>query len=233
MENQTKKSITVVTLILKLLLIVLLLIICTAGIKYIFNRKNQAKISELQNLIIEMRSALNIDSVRQYNIKKAISIIDLYNVKMPRHQKYEIAEEIYNMANKYSNLNVDLLCATITYETGGTWDPEFTSGSGAMGLMQIMPVTAMFVASQENINWSTAQDVLFNPIYNIRIGSRFLSALIELYDVDGGLAAFTDGQRRGALWLKNDKAPGILSKEGAEIVQAIQNLYNEYQELVL
>ncbi|MBN2413843.1 transglycosylase SLT domain-containing protein [candidate division KSB1 bacterium] len=233
MENQIKNSSAVVTLILKLLLIILLLIICTAGIKYIFNKKNQVKIAELQNLIIEMRTALNIDSVRQYNIKKAISIIDLYNVKMPRHKKYEIAEEIYNMAIKYSNLNVELICATITYETGGTWDPEHTSDSGALGLMQIMPVTAMFVASQENINWSTAQDVLFNPIYNIRIGSRFLSALIELYDVEGGLAAFTDGQRRGALWLKNDKASGILSKEGGEIVQAIQRLYKEYQELIL
>ncbi len=232
MENQIKNSNAILNLIFKLLLIILILIICTVGVKYIFNKKNQAEISELQSLIIEMRTALNIDSVRQYNIKKTISIIDLYNVKMPRHQKYEIAEEIYNMTNKYSNLNVDLICATITYETGGTWDPEFTSNSGALGLMQIMPLTGMFVASQESINWSSAQDVLFNPIYNIRIGSRFLSALIELYDVDGGLAAFTDGQRRGALWLKNDKALGILSKEGSEIVPAIQRLYKEYQELV-
>ena len=140
MENQIKNSKPILNLILKLLLIILILLTCTVGVKYIFNKKNQFKIAELQNIIIEMRTALNIDSVRQYNIKKAISIIDLYNVKMPRHQKYEIAEEIYNMAKKYSNLNVDLICAIITYETGGTWDPEFTSDSGALGLMQIMPV---------------------------------------------------------------------------------------------
>jgi len=232
MENQIKNSGSVLNLILKLLLIIFILILCTTGVKYIFNKKNQIRIAELQNIIIEMRTALNIDSIRQYNIKKTISIIDQYNLKMPRYQKYEIAEEIYNMANTYSNLDVDLICAIITYETDGTWDPEFTANSGALGLMQIMPVTGMFVASRENINWSTAQDVLLNPIYNIRIACRYLSALIELYDVDGGLAAFTDGQRRGALWLKNDKANGILSKQGSEIVPAIQKLYQEYQELV-
>jgi len=233
MEKQIKKANLLLNFTLKLLFILLILIICIVGMKFVFDKKNQMKIAELQNIIIELKTALNIDSVRQYNIQKVISIIDQYNIKMPKHQKYEIAEEIYNMAIKYSNLNSDLICAIITYETGGTWDPESTSIYGALGLMQIMPVTGMFVAVQESINWSSAKDVLFNPLYNIRIGSRYLSALIELYDVDGGLAAFTDGQRRAALWLEKEKAIGILSREASEIVPAIHRLYEEYQELVL
>ena len=207
----------------------MLIVICTVGLKITLDRKNEKKILELQSIITELQTALNIDSVRQYNIKKVISIIDQYNIKMPRYQKYEISEEIFNMANTYSNLNVELICATITWETGGTWNAETVSSSGALGLMQIMPVTGMFVAGNEDINWSSAKEVLFNPIYNIRIGCRYLSALIELYDVDGGLAAFIDGQRRAALWVGKGRPYGVLSEDAREIVPSIQQLYEEYQ----
>ncbi|HPG41647.1 MAG TPA: lytic transglycosylase domain-containing protein [bacterium] len=232
MEKQIKRFNYILNLSLKALLVIMLIVICTVGLKITLDRKNEKKILEMQSIINELRTALNIDSVRQYNIKKVISIIDQYNIKMPRYQKYEIAEEIFNMANTYSNLNVDLICATITWETGGTWNAETVSPSGALGLMQIMPVTGMFVAGYEDINWSSAKEVLFNPIYNIRIGCRYLSALIELYDVDGGLAAFIDGQRRAALWVGKGRSYGVLSDEAREIVPAIQQLYEEYQQKV-
>ncbi|RPH99279.1 MAG: hypothetical protein EHM72_11525, partial [Calditrichaeota bacterium] len=111
------------------------------GIKYAINTKNEIKISDLEKNLMEMRSAITTDSIRQFNIQKIIAIIDQYNLTMPRVKKYEIAEEIYTMTKKYPVLNVDLLCATITHESAGTWDPEIISPAGAMGLMQIMPAT--------------------------------------------------------------------------------------------
>jgi len=180
-----------------------------------------------------MRASIHVDSVRQYNIAKIISIIEQYNVVIPLHQKYEIAEEIYRMAQKYSNLNVDLLCATITHESGGTWDPNVVSPAGAMGLMQVMPTTGMFVAAYEDVVWTSPEEILFNPIYNIRIGSRYLSTLIELYDLDGGLAAYNGGEYRAALWLGKGKAYGILAPETQDYVPAIRKLYAEYQNFKL
>jgi soluble lytic murein transglycosylase len=152
---------------------------------------------------------------------------------MPRVKKYEIAEEIYAMTKKYPVLNVDLLCATITHESAGTWDPEIISPAGAMGLMQIMPATGMFIAAYEGISWTSAQEILFDPIYNIRLGARYLSSLIELYDVDGGLAAYNGGEQRASLWIESGKMGGVLAKETQHYLPAIQRLYEEYKSFKL
>jgi soluble lytic murein transglycosylase len=162
-----------------------------------------------------------------------MTIIDQYNPTMSSGLKYEIAKEIHNVSIKYENLNIDLICATITHESAGTWSPDITSKAGAMGLMQVMPTTGMFVAVYEDITWTSAEDILFNPIYNIRIGSRYLSSLISLYDVDGGLAAYNGGERRAALWLGSGKANGILAEETEKYVPAIMRLYDEYQAFTM
>jgi soluble lytic murein transglycosylase-like protein len=233
MNSEKQNTSTSAKLILNLLVGITLITVMLVGIKYAINRKNEIKIAELEKNILEMRSAISTDAIRQYNIQKIIAIIDQYNIVMPRAKKYEIAEEIYAMTKKYSNLNVDLLCATITHESAGTWDPEIKSAAGAMGLMQIMPATGMFIASQEDIIWTSAQEILFDPIYNIRLGARYLSSLIELYDVDGGLAAYNGGETRASLWIHTGKKSGILAKETQHYIPAIQRLYKEYSSYTM
>lgn len=218
---------------LNFLIGIALIIVVLVGIKYAINKQNEMKIAELEKNILVMRSAISMDSIRQHSIRKVISIIDQYNTRMSRPEKYEIAEELFNMTEKYPNLNIDLLCATITHESAGTWDPEIVSPAGAMGLMQIMPATGMFVAAHEGIAWQSAEEVLFDPIKNIRIGSRYLSSLISLYDVDGGLAAYNGGEARAALWLGQGKRNGILAKETQRYVPAIQRLYEEFKSYTM
>jgi membrane-bound lytic murein transglycosylase MltF len=230
MEEKKQYRLALIKAVFMVVAIFALVVAIGVGVRYMLNNKHAAQISKMEKNILEMQSTLSVDSIRQYNIKKIISIVDEYNVTMPVHQKYEIAEEIIRMTTKYDNLNVDLICATITHESAGTWNPEIQSPAGAKGLMQIMPATGMFVAAYEDINWLSANEVLFNPIYNIRIGSRYLSSLIENYDVDGGLAAYNGGERRAALWIGSGKAAGILPKETQEYVPAIQRLYEEYKD---
>jgi soluble lytic murein transglycosylase len=232
--NQGKKTTSLLSKIgFWMLILCGISVVSYIGMRTLEVQEDRMKIAELEKQINDMRSALDADSVRQFNIQKIITIIDQYNVEMPVHQKYEIAEEIFRMANKYSNINVDLICATITHESAGTWDPEVVSPAGAMGLMQIMPTTGMFVATFENLVWSSPEEILFDPIYNIRIGSRYLSTLIDLYDIDGGLAAYNGGERRAALWLGNGKANGILARETQEYVPAVTKLYAEFQQFQL
>ncbi len=189
------------------------------------------RVRELEQSLQQLRASLNADSIRQYNIQKVMAIIQMYNPEMPSSQRYEIANEIYNMSLKYTNLDIDLLCATITHETAGTWDPEIISPAGAMGLMQIMPATAMFLASYEGITWSSPEEVLFNPIYNIRLGARFLASQIEYYDVDGGLAAYNGGEKWAALWVKSGRDDRILPAETREYLPAVLALYNEFANM--
>jgi soluble lytic murein transglycosylase len=233
MKANEKKYISIIRTTFWSLAILGLLTTVAVGFKYAYNREYETKIADLEKVINNMRSSINVDSIRQFNINKIISIIEQYNVEMPLHQKYEIAEEIYRMSEKYSNLNVDLICAAITHESGGTWDPNVISPAGAMGLMQLMPTTGMFVATYENIVWTSPEEILYNPIYNIRIGCRYLSTLIDLYDLDGGLAAYNGGEYRAALWLGKGKAYGILAPETQDYVPAIRKLYADYQNYKL
>lgn len=215
--------------------IIFLILMTAAGFSFKYFAKDQTneKMVRLERTLNELRAALNSDSIREYNIQKIMAIIDNFNTKMPSNKKYEIADEIYKMSIKYNNLDVDLICATITHESAMTWDPKVKSEAGAMGLMQVMPATGMYVSTYEKLSWTTPEDVLYNPIYNIRLGCRYLSSLIDFFDndVDAGLAAYNGGQKQAALWVANGKSDGILWAETRTYVPAILKLYLEYQSL--
>ncbi len=191
------------------------------------------KLMVLEKSLLDIRAAMNVDSVRQYNIQKIMKIIDKYNKTMPSGMKYEIADEIYNMSVKYTNLDVDLICATITHESGSTWEAEIVSEAGAMGLMQLMPALGLWIAYYEGITWTSPEEILFNPIYNIRIGSRMLSTFINMYDLEGGLAAYNGGEKRAAIWIANNKADGILWSETSNYIPYILKYYQEFKTLTL
>lgn len=187
------------------------------------------KMEEIERTLQSLRAAMNIDSVRQYQIQKIIGIIDQYNPGLAASLKYDIANEIYTMSTKYTNLSVDLICATITHESAMTWRQDIKSEAGAMGLMQIMPTTGILLAQFEGITWSAPEEILYNPIYNIRLGCRYLDALIQSYDMDGGLAAYNGGERRAALWLAHDKDNAYLWEETRGYVPAVLKLYEKFK----
>jgi soluble lytic murein transglycosylase len=199
------------------------------GSSYVIYRMAFARMEKLGQDVVNLRSAMNIDSVRQYQIQKVMKIIDMHNKGLSATESYDIANEIYELSLKYTNLNVDLICAVITHESAGTWNPKVVSKANAMGLMQIMPVTGFFLAEYENITWTSPEDVLFNPIYNLRIGTRLLSALITRYSLDGGLAAYNGGEKQAAIWLANGKNGKYLPDETREYVPAVQKLYARYK----
>ncbi|MBC7188235.1 MAG: transglycosylase SLT domain-containing protein [Calditrichaeota bacterium] len=212
--------------------VIVVALLATGGLLFrLLDLGPRHRVRELEQSLQQLRASLNADSIRQYHIQKVMAIIQMYNPEMPSSQRYEIANEIYNMTLKYTNLDVDLLCATITHETAGTWDPEIVSPAGAMGLMQIMPATGMFLASYEGLNWSSPEEVLFNPVYNIRLGARFLASQIEYYDVDGGLAAYNGGEKWAALWVRSGRDDRMLPRETREYLPAVLALYEEFANM--
>jgi len=209
--------------------IVIVLLVLALIQVYLSYRRSSFKMEKLSQEVVDLRSAMNIDSVRQYKIQKIMKIIRSHNPSLSSDEVYSIASEIYEMSIKYTNLDVDLLCAVITHESAGKWDPKIVSKAGAMGLMQIMPVTGFFLSEYENISWTSPEEIFFNPIYNIRLGSRYLSMLIERYGLDGGLAAYNGGEKQAAVWLKNGKDDKYLCAETRGYIPAVHKLYDEYQ----
>ena len=186
-------------------------------------------VADLEGRVVDLKAAMNVDSIRQYNINKVITIFDKRNSDLTRREKYEIANEIYEASQKYTNMSVELICATITKESGPAWKTDRISPAGAMGLMQIMPVTGMFMANYEGVTWTDSRDVLLNPIYNIRIGTRYLAALVDMYGVEGGLAAYNGGEARARMWLAEGKRDGILYAETEAYVPAVMELFERYK----
>jgi len=215
------------------ILMILFLSITVIGFTYKYfdtTDETKQKMRDLERSLQDLRAAMSVDSVRQFNIQKIMTIIESYNQAMSSVEKYDIANEIYNLSLKYSNLDVDLICATITHESAMTWDPKIPSPAGAIGLMQIMPTTGMYLAKYEDITWTNEQEVLTNPIYNIRMGTRYLSTLISYYGIEGGLAAYNGGEKYAALWVKSDKADGILMAETQNYIPAVMKLWDRYRE---
>lgn len=214
---------------------ILIVFITTASFSYKYFTVEEAKekINHIEKSMTDLRSTMNLDSKRQYEVQRIIKIIEQYNDQMSAEQKYAIADEIYKMSLKYSNLNVDLICATITHESALTWRHDVVSPKGAMGLMQIMPQTGQQLAKEEGIPWTSAEKVLFDPIINIRLGCRYLSNLVHQYEIDGGLAAYNGGEKRAALWIKNRNHKtdwSILWEETRTYVPAILKLYEKFQQ---
>ncbi len=197
------------------------------------SNSEQMEIAEFKKSIQTIREVIQVDSVRQFTRQKAVQIITRFNPEMPLSLKQEIVDEIIIMSLKYPNLDVDLICATITHESARSWEPTVVSNAGAMGLMQIMPSTGEWLTKYEDITWTNAEEILFNPIYNIKLGSRYLSALIESYDLEGGLAAYNGGAKRAEMWLENNKAKGILWAETSNYIPYVLKLYDEYKSFAL
>lgn len=190
---------------------------------------NYPELVEFEASLKTVHSFIKADSERMVKLEKVIGIMDNFNSRMPGNLKQAIATEIYNMSIKFPNLDVELICATITHESARTWDPAVVSKAGAIGLMQIMPATGKWLAKYEDFEWQSAEETLGNPVYNIRMGSRYLSALIETYDLDGGLAAYNGGEKRVGMWLAQNKLDSILWPETRKYVPSVLELYDEYR----
>jgi len=132
------------------------------------------------------------------------------------------------------DIDVSLVLAVI--KTESSFDENAVSSKGAVGLMQIMPQTAGFIAGRNGYDY--LESYLTNPEYNIRTGCRYLSYLrARFLDESTLLAAYNAGEGNVGEWLKNPKYSvdgKILSKipypETQNYVQKVQKLKNKYEK---
>jgi TolA-binding protein len=89
-----------------------------------------------------------------------------------------------------------LVMSLIKQESG--FKPGAISSSGALGLMQLMPFTAIDVQADLQLH------TLVEPLVNISVGVRYLQSLMERYEgnIPFSLAAYNAGPHRVAKWRK-------------------------------
>lgn len=76
--------------------------------------------------------------------------------------------------------------------------PRAVSGAGAVGLMQLMPSTAEWIAAQTD-NADLASD-LFDPAANIMLGTAYLKYLLDKFPLRDALAAYNAGEGNLIKW---------------------------------
>ena len=112
-----------------------------------------------------------------------------------------------------SKLDPMLVAGLIHQESA--FSPEARSSANALGLMQLEPETARRIAKQAKVRYSQAR--LFEPDYNVRLGTIYLANLRQQFDgVEMAVAAYNAGEDRVAAW-----TAGQTYREPAEFVDSI------------
>tara|TARA_B100000029_G_scaffold422048_1_gene428579 strand:- start:978 stop:3194 length:2217 start_codon:yes stop_codon:yes gene_type:complete len=134
----------------------------------------------------------------------------------------------------------ELILAVIRQES--EFDQRANSYVGARGLMQLMTYTAKLVAKQANLPYSKSR-LKSDPNYNIKLGSYYLSGLLEEYEgsYPFALSAYNAGPKRVKYWKKinGDPQKGKISyidwvelikfKETRNYVQRVLENVNVYR----
>jgi soluble lytic murein transglycosylase len=80
-----------------------------------------------------------------------------------------------------------------------TFQADIVSHANAVGLMQLLPKTAKIMAKEKRVKY--AKNKLFDPEYNIELGTYYFKGLVNLTGApEYALAAYNAGEDRIALW---------------------------------
>ncbi|OAS21080.1 lytic transglycosylase [Paenibacillus oryzisoli] len=145
-------------------------------------------------------------------------------------------QEIKQSAAKH-NIDPFLIAAIIRVETNYKYHLE--SSKGAVGLMQLMPDTADWIAQSSNLGPHTQEDLLRVDI-NIYLGAWYLNWLIKHYNGNliYAIAAYNAGQGNVNKWKNShvwdgseDNIRDIPFGETRHYVQRVLYYYEKYTNL--
>ncbi|MDR3605795.1 MAG: lytic transglycosylase domain-containing protein [Oligoflexia bacterium] len=119
----------------------------------------------------------------------------LTNRSLPKAYKGQykkIAQAIVDESLRY-DFDPVFIASVIINES--SFNPKKIGSAGEIGLMQVRPQTAEWIAKRSDIRWRGAAS-LRNPVINIRLGTAYLSYLRERFDSHARLylAAYNMGQ---------------------------------------
>lgn len=133
---------------------------------------------------------------------------------------YKAVRPYMRQVSERHQIDYELLKALIATESG--FDPKAVSPRGAVGLMQLTPVTAQRFGLSAEPKGNLAQR-LADPQTNIAVGAEYLAYLMRMYkgDVELALAAYNSGE--GSVQRAGNQIPDIA--ETKNFVQTVMQLY--------
>ena len=136
-------------------------------------------------------------------------------------------EEISYASEKYG-VSSSLIASVIFTES--SFNPEAKSNRGAVGLMQILPSTAKWIA--EELNEDYFEESLFDSKTNIRYGCFYLNYLFDKFKrMDIVICAYNAGEGKVFDWIEDGylNRDKIDYKETKVYLNRVENFYNVYK----
>lgn len=143
-------------------------------------------------------------------------------------KKYQ-ALQYLDIVERYSReffVDVYHVLATIEVESGGRVNA--VSRVGAVGLMQLMPKTAVWIG--EKIGITVKERDLFDKEINIMLGVAYIAYLQKSFDGDYVFCAYNAGEGMVARWLQNGGE--IEYEETRKYLEKIKKIEREIKDLV-
>jgi soluble lytic murein transglycosylase len=117
------------------------------------------------------------------------------------------------------------------------YEKKALSNKNAFGLMQVLPKTGRLIAHELRMRYS--DDRLFEPPFNVRIGTVYFAGLIKsFHSVEAALAAYNAGEDRVTAWQSGQQygelpefVESIPFTETREYVQIVMRNAAIYREL--
>jgi soluble lytic murein transglycosylase len=124
-----------------------------------------------------------------------------------------------NQYARKGNLDPAFLSAVILEES--RFNPQAVSPAGARGLMQVLPSTASQIIQRMKVN-DYSDALLFDPEMNLRLGSWYLSSLLQEFRGKEilALAAYNAGPQVVREWLA--KKPAVPEDEFVENIPYVE-----------
>lgn len=117
----------------------------------------------------------------------------------------KIAKEIVQVADRYG-FDPVFLIAVIQNES--SFNPNRLGSAGEIGLMQIKPATAEWIADIYDIDYENSKSLL-DPVMNIRLGAALLDKLRHQFDSESRLyvSAYNIGAKKTRSLVNDKKTP--------------------------
>jgi soluble lytic murein transglycosylase len=122
---------------------------------------------------------------------------DFWTALFPQLYWQEVTE-----ATQFAGLDPWLVLGVIRQESA--FNPRAVSSADARGLMQLLPSTGREVSQRIGLE-GFRNDLLFDPLLNVRLGTQYLSRLTDTHrgNLIPTLAAYNAGPGRVKQWLKD------------------------------